>query len=292
MKTCFIVINYNDYSSTETLVQNVKNYKILDSIILVDNCSTNDSVKKLKKLENKKVKVIQTDVNKGYGYGINLGVIEAKKIYKDCNIIISNPDVIIKSENDIKQLLSHLKQKDIGLVGPTILEKQEKNRGWKIPTPLDDILLNIVYLHRFLRKKLILYSDSYYNGKTSIVDAASGCFFLTTASILEEIDYFDDNVFLYYEENIIGKKLKEKGYTVVIDNEVTILHNHSVSIDKSMKKISKYKMLKESQYYFQTKYNHANIISRLFLLLTNKISLFVLYFVYFIQDHKKRGSRS
>ena len=34
----------------------------------------------------------------------------------------------------------------------------------------------------------------------------------------EKIDYFDDGTFLYYEENIIGKKLKDINKDTYIDN--------------------------------------------------------------------------
>ena len=62
-----LIVNYNDYESTSKLIENVKNYKILDLILVVDNKSKDDSYERLLKLENKKVKVICSEENKGYG---------------------------------------------------------------------------------------------------------------------------------------------------------------------------------------------------------------------------------
>ena len=38
----------------------------------------------------------------------------------------------------------------------------------------------------------------------------------------KKIDYFDENTFLYYEENIIGKKLKDKNLNTYVDNRVQV----------------------------------------------------------------------
>ena len=97
------------------------------------------------------------------------------------------------------------------------------------------------------------------------------------------IDYLDEGTFLYYEENIMGTKLKNKNLKTIIDTKVEVFHNHSITIDKSVKKISKYKILKKSQLYFHKKYNDANLFDIILLTLTNKLTLFILYIVYFIK---------
>ena len=53
MKLGMCIVNYNDYETTKTLIDNVKNYKCLDKIVIVDNKSTDDSLFKLRNLENK-----------------------------------------------------------------------------------------------------------------------------------------------------------------------------------------------------------------------------------------------
>ena len=37
---------------------------------------------------------------------------------------------------------------------------------------------------------------------------------------IKRINYFDENVFLYYEENILGEKLKNVGYDLIVCNDV------------------------------------------------------------------------
>ena len=284
MKTGIIIVNYNDFTSTEKLINNIKDYRVIDKIVVVDNHSNDDSPQKLKKLKLPKLKVIINEENKGYSYAINTGAKYLIDEYKECNIIISNADVIIEKEEDIETLIKLLHRKNVGIVAPTILERGTKNRGWKNPTPKQEIVLNIAYIHRFFRKKYLYYDDDYYQGDFSIVDVLSGCFFLIQSKTLQAVNYLDDHVFLYYEENILAKKLQVKKKINLISNKVTIIHNHSVTIDKSLKRIKKYKAQKKSQYYFEVEYNNASLLERMLLKLTAWLSQIILSIGYFIQD--------
>ncbi|MEG1354124.1 MAG: hypothetical protein RSC65_04180, partial [Malacoplasma sp.] len=87
-------------------------------------------------------------------------------------------------------------------------------------------------------------------------------------------------IFLYYEENILYKKLEQIHKKVYLDSKVNVFHNHSVTIDKSMNKLNKYKELKKSQYYFHCVYNNANIVQRSLLKLSDKFTYLVLMIVY------------
>lgn len=265
----FLIVNYNDAESVLQLLDNVKNYKCLEIIVIVDNASTDNSYEILKKEENQKIVVLKNPENKGYAAGINYGAKYLTELYEVENIIISNADIIIKKENDIKKMIkiAH-KKRDVAVVAPVVLEHGNENKGWKNPTPFQDICLNIPIIHRWLRPKLLFYKKEAYKGKLTYVDVVSGCFFLIKADVLKQIYYLDEETFLYYEENILSSKLQNVGKKEVIVNDVKIIHNHSVTIDKSIKAYHKYKLLKKSQYYFQTVYHKANIIEKIFLKLT------------------------
>lgn len=288
LKTSLIIIHYNDYESVKDLINNVKDYKVLDKIIIYDNHSKSSIVSKLKKLTSSKIEVVVSSTNKGYAYAIN----EASKYLISkigkCNIIVSNSDIIIDKEEDLKELIKLLSRKDVGLSAPTILESNHLNRGWKNPTPLLDSMMNLIYVHRYFRKKYIFYKEDYYNNDTSYVDVASGCFFLIKSSTLESINYLDENTFLYYEENILAKKLADINKKEIIANNIIVIHNHSVSIDKNIKKINKLKLQKQSQYYYHKTYNKANLVEKILLKTTAFISRMILTVVYFIKDVIKR----
>lgn len=279
MKTAFLIINYNDSITTIKLIDNIKNYRCLDKILVVDNNSTDDSYNEIQKVCNRKVEIVKNIANKGYGSGINFGVKCLTNLYKKCHIIISNSDIEINNEEDIIKLLSSFDD-DTAVVAPIIKEHTGLNRGWKVPTPLQDCLLNIIYIHKYLRPKLLFYEDKYYKKDIVPVETISGCFFIIDSDILGQIDYFDENMFLYYEENVLAIKLKKINKLTKINTKVSVFHNHSVTIDKNINKIKKYKELKKSQMYFQKKYNGANAFEIALLFITNKLTLLLLSVAY------------
>jgi GT2 family glycosyltransferase len=255
-KLGMVIINYNDATSTISLLNSIKDTKVLDLIVIVDNKSTDDSVKVLRPLTNNKIKLIANKENKGYAYGLNVGAKYLIKELPDCNIIFSNTDIIIDNPNDLSILNNDLKG-NIAVVGPTIIEHNNLNRGWMLPTIKTEIKANIPLLSRNYNKKL-LYRNAYYHKDLSKVDVVSGCFFLVSSVALEKVGYFDEHTFLYYEENILAYKLKEAGYIEVIDNNVDIIHNHATTIDNAYSRINKFNILKTSQLYFVTKYLNAS----------------------------------
>ena len=284
MKTGIVILNYNDYDTTINMIEQIKNYKCLNHILIVDNKSTDRSYSKLKKLENKKIEVIKTDQNKGYAYGNNFGVRYLDEKYKIDNIIISNPDVIV-SEDTINTLINDLKDETITLVSPVVEERGILSRGWKLPRFKEDLISNMNYFHKYA-KRLLSYDEEHYSKKLSRVEAVHGCFFMIKLKDFKEVNYFDENTFLYYEENILGKKLKDNNMFCYVDNSVKVIHNLSVSVDKTYNSINKYKILKNSQKYYEKNYNNLNIFGIILLRIFYYISLSISYIIVFIMNLK------
>lgn len=284
--TGLVVVNYNDYKNTINFINSLKEYKVIEHIVIVDNCSTDDSFSMLQGICSDKISLIKNDSNKGYGSGINMGSKFLIDNYDVKNIIVSNTDIIINSESDLVNMIGYLKD-DVALVGPNVLENGGVNRGWRIPSVWVDSLLNLPYVYRFLRKKLLFYKDSDYNCDFTQVEALSGCFFIIGSEALKKVDYYDENLFLYYEENVMAVKLRNKGYKSLIINGVNVIHNHSVTIDNSINRVKKYKILKKSQKYFHKNYSPTSIFGIMFLYITDKMMLLLLYLVVFFKGGKK-----
>ena len=71
-----ILVNYNGYKETEECIESIKESNANDyQIIVVDNCSTDDSRQKLRTYESDPiVKVLYSDKNGGFSYGNNIGI--------------------------------------------------------------------------------------------------------------------------------------------------------------------------------------------------------------------------
>ena len=284
-KVGIVILNYNDYETTDKYLNNIKNYKVLDKIIVVDNKSTDSSYEKLQKYNNNRIKVIETKENKGYAYGNNVGI---KALDDDIDyVIISNPDITV-SEKTISRLKKDLDtNKDISVIAPVIKELDYIKRGWRLPKYKDELLSNITYFHRKAEANL-RYDDSKYKGNITKVDVVSGCFFMIRKSVLNLIGNFDEGTFLYYEENIMGHKLDLVGKKTFIDNEAEVTHNLSVSVDKSFNSINKYKILKNSQKYYVKYFLKSNIFAIILLRLVYYISLGLAYVVCFFRNIRSK----
>lgn len=268
-----IILNYNDYKTTLDYLEMIKSYKSLDLIIVVDNNSTDNSYEELKKIKNNKIIILRSDKNGGYGYGNNIGIKFAIKKYKKCNIIISNPDIEV-TDDTIKQMSEYSSNNpNVAIVSPVIKEHETLNRGWKLSCGYKEMLLSIPLIGRKLKNKIIGYSNSHYKKESSKVDVISGCFFMIKSNIFKRINYFDENLFLYYEENVICSKIKKLNYDVMVLNYCSVIHNHSVSIDKSHNVLSKYIILKKSQMYYLDNYVNCSKLSKKLIQIFSKIMI-------------------
>ena len=90
-----VIVNYLNYSLTEKCVDSViENVDNIDyEIIIVDNCSPNESYEILnRKYGNyNNITVFKNEKNDGFGFGNNIGAKKAKGEY----LLFLNPDVII-----------------------------------------------------------------------------------------------------------------------------------------------------------------------------------------------------
>ena len=273
MSTAIIVVNFNCEDETISYVEKIAKFNIIDKIIVVDNMSTTigafDELKKLEKIDSKKIKVIQTDKNGGYSYGNNFGVKylqkeEKKRKVKYDYIIISNPDIEIEEkaiENSIKVLES---QDEIAVVAPRMYYKDgnpARRSAWKLRTPLRDMVHSTRLLELLFYKVLRNgeYKEEDYKTDLLIVEAISGSFFIIKKDVFEKINLFDENVFLFYEEDILGKKLQDLNLKIVSLNTEKFIHYESQTIGKVYNYFAKMKLLFESKMYYQTTYNNICI---------------------------------
>ncbi len=265
MKVATIIVSYNDSRCTEKYVQEIEKYNVIDRIVVVDNMSTTGAFENLEKLENEKVKVIQSDKNGGYDYGNNYGIKYLKNNNENYDYyIISNPDIEV-SEDAIKKCLEEFNNnKDVAIVAPRMYNKENKpirRSAWKTRTFWLDIIHSTRLLEILFYKTLRNgeYSSKDFDNERLEVEAISGAFFVIKSNVLEEVGLLDENVFLFYEEDILAKKLKEKNYKTISINSEKFIHYESQTIGKSLSYFSKVKQLFKSKMYYQKKYNNINI---------------------------------
>lgn len=280
-----VVLNYNDYETTINFINNIKGYKNIDKIVIVDNNSSNESVEKIKSVIDNRIELIESQENAGYGSGNNIGIKYLEKFDEIKYIGISNPDINFK-ESDIDDLLGLFERNDrISLLSGRIVENNRfaSDGAWRLPTYKECLLQCIPLIDKIINKNLS-YDESHYNGEYSIVDIIKGCFFIVKKDVFKDISGFDEKTFLYYEENIIGKKMKEKGYLIATLNCIDIYHMHGETINKSIDKLNRFNILGESRRVYVRDYLNVNKYGIVLYNNFNSIGLFIRKLIYILSD--------
>ena len=265
MKVAIIVLNYNTEEDTKKYVNQIKDFEILNKIVVVDNKSTTENAfEKLLELKNDKIDVIQSDKNGGYSYGNNYALKYLEKDNENYDyIIISNPDINI-NEEAIRECINKLEErKDVAIVAPRMFDKDNKpirRSSWKIRTPKLDMIHSTRLLEILFYKKLRKgeYSVEEYKNSELEVEAISGAFFVIRYDVFKQINYFDEEVFLFYEEDILSRKIKKLGYKILSLNDIKFIHYESKTINKTHSYYKRIKQLYKSKIYYQKKYNNIN----------------------------------
>ncbi|MBN9298384.1 MAG: glycosyltransferase family 2 protein [Filimonas sp.] len=252
-KAYIILVNYNGWQDTIECINSLlaQEYALYE-IIVVDNCSTNDSRAALlhwadttkqayKHLHyrNSKFEYIQqadracitfiwSDKNGGFSYGNNIGV-HYSFLQSDQHFVwfLNNDTVVFKDTLSILAdfFIQRNATQKVGLVG--CLQLFYHNPA----------LIQCTYGHY---KKILGLPEQLGEGvpvndiKTipqKRIDYLSGASMFTHSSALSDAGLLNDDYFLFYEELDFAYRLKRKHYTLLFCADASILHKHGSSID-------------------------------------------------------------
>lgn len=287
-----VILNYNSYDLTCECINSLLKQNVNIEIVVVDNASTDDSLKKMfDKFDNSNVHIIKNNINEGYAKGNNIGIDYIHQNLKSIKFIsIINPDIIIEDPNVFytlgKKLMS---DKQLSIIGCLNILNGNfytfENSCWQFPAKRH-LLFSGTLLGRFFCKKVNnIYKSVKVHSDIAYVDVVPGCFFLAKADDLYNVHGFDTNTFLYFEENIIAKKISNINKKLAICVNCICYHNHHIR-DKQLtnwsSKIFSCKCFYNSKEYYIKTYSKQNKLFIIFSVLYNKFDYFVRNCIYFI----------
>lgn len=226
-KVAVVILNYKTWKDTIDEIKvclDVLNIQSED-IIVVDNCSPNDSREKLKEAVTRMdFKLILSKKNKGYGAGNNIGLKYAFNAGYKYALILNN-DILIEDSNLINELLRVFKaEKNVAVVNPDVYSPEGHlfNRD-AVKQSFFDYTLGILNYRKKGRNIRNINGYGY-------IYRPQGCCMMVDLNKMNEIDYFDEETFLYCEEPILAERLLKKGYRCACNTNISIVHNHSKTV--------------------------------------------------------------
>ncbi|MCS7092367.1 MAG: glycosyltransferase family 2 protein, partial [Patescibacteria group bacterium] len=226
-----IIVNFNTSKLTCECIDSIIKHTegINYEIIVVDNNSHDDSLKRFKRYKKKKeinFKLIANSKNYGFGYANNQGI-------EACDpssgyVLFLNSDTKLFS-NVVKKMFVILeKRKDIGVISCQLLNKDgsiQQNGGY-FPTLIRVfswmIIQDLPYVDKII-KPFHPKTNNFYNVERDL-DWVTGAFFMVRKSVIDQCGMFDTDYFMYAEDTDYCYRIRKAGWRILYTPSAAIIH--------------------------------------------------------------------
>ncbi|EKE18841.1 MAG: glycosyl transferase family 2 [uncultured bacterium] len=191
-------------------------------INILDN-NSGDDLSELKKIFNNddKINIFYSDKNLGFGGGHNLLSTKSDARY----LLLLNPDVEIIEKNSIVRLFEKAEELNVSVVGPKLVNKNAEVQVWDHG--------ELFRLRAWIANNA---GSAFWYDRDDISEVAwvSGAVFLIKKNIFEKVGRFDENFFLYKEEEDLCVSIRKLGEKVIYDPTIRFMHINSVVAKKEV----------------------------------------------------------
>ncbi len=264
-KVSIIILNWNGWEDTleclESLYQiTYPNYEV----IVVDNDSKNQSVKKIKSWAEKapeRLLIIENDKNYGFTGGNNIAINQILKKGRSEYILLLNNDTVV-DKNFLTELIKVAEKKEnIGILGSKIYYYNFQGRKDVIQSVGTKVNLYTARFSNYGNKQI----DKKQFENNKFVDCICGACLLIKREVVQDIGLLNNIFFAYFEDVDWGLRAKKKGYQVTCVPNSKIWHKEGMSLKKAPE-ISLYYCTKNA---FLIEKIHANFF---------QLSFFIFYY--------------
>ncbi|MBD3809811.1 MAG: glycosyltransferase family 2 protein [Sulfuricurvum sp.] len=223
-----IIISYNTKDLLQNCIQSIvdKTESVGYEIIVVDNAST-DGTQEIIRSNFPQIKFIANKNNIGFGAANNMGI----KIAVGKYLFLLNPDTVL-TNNAIKcfyDFMENPMHQNVWCCGAALVSKDLKPditysnfpSLWQV---FFEFGLHAIFRNYYLEKIAIGVPWNHINMDPFDVMVVSGADMFIRRSILDQIGYFDEDFFLYYEETELSWRAHQKGFLSKIIPSIKIIH--------------------------------------------------------------------
>ncbi len=226
MDISFIIVNWNTKDLLKDCLGSI--YKTAGAltfeVIVVDNASSDGSAAMLA-AEYPQVHVVANTQNRGFGAANNQGFCVMKGKYA----LLVNTDAVL-TEGSVQKLWAFAEANPrTAIVCGQLLnaDGSRQNSVASFPTLLT-LAVNVSLLEYLFPKKYP--SKRYRHEKPLEVDSAVGACMLIRKQALEEVSFFDERYFFFYEETDMAFAMKRAGWLIYQVPDAFIYHLQGQSI--------------------------------------------------------------
>jgi GT2 family glycosyltransferase len=245
-KLSIVIVNYQSRSYLQKCLASLFQFNLgIDFEIVIVNNDEKEGLDEIKEKFSSAV-LINSPKNKGFGSACNLGV----QISQGDLLLFLNPDTEILSSFNL--IINEFKRNpEIGALGPKLLGKNGKIQEWSTGAEISwgDLVRNNLGLPR--SRKIW---ESPVARETFWI---SGAALFTSRKVFSEIGGFDENFFMYFEDNDFCRSIRKTGKKLLYFPEVAIRHLGGKS-SQDPKKQKEY-FFASQNYYFQKNFGQFQV---------------------------------
>ena len=290
-KLILVCLCTNEEKSIVNLLKNAIEIKEIDSVIVVDNQSTDNSREKILSFKNKKIILIKTDRDGGYGYGMNIGFKYIRSHFEAKYILTCNADILINS-NSINDCLNYLDNNSDVLAASSLMKDMNDNLdlNWGYDINKKDVFKTATFFasqNSYIKLKNKAFKELRSDESSFLnVPWIRGSFEMFRADVLLQSALYDENIFMYGEENVLKKRLLEvrDGRFAILKNSF-YYHNH---INESSNWKVRRGYIKSSRLYYLKHYLNGNAFDAFWYRFLFWVGNIEYGLIYARQKHKRR----
>ena len=238
MRCSCVIVNYTEPVRSAALARSLVRYDEVARVIVVDNCSPDDSWERLQELAGEPgIVLVKSERNGGYGAGNNLGFRYCLEHPLDEElqlVAVVNPDAMIDGEA-LAECMRCFEEHPQAIVAAPIEYSTEGERyektAWVAPSAGVYILQFLAILGRI--RRIAHYDLDSLRERFARVDCVSGALLMLDAQKFAELGLYDEEVFLFCEETGLG--VRSKGvYETYLCTQARYTHEFSTSVRTSL----------------------------------------------------------
>lgn len=219
-----IIISFNTREITKNCLNSIrKPFKnsLSYEIIVIDNASTDGSLKMLNEIKDERLRIIKNGHNEGFGKANNQGAKMAQGTY----LFFLNSDTVVL-DNAVSKLLTCFKENEnkIHIMGGKLFNTDMSPQ----PSCGPFYSLPVVFAALFLRGDYYGLTRYSPDGPKK-VDWVSGACILTKKEYFEQVGGFDEGIHMYMEEIDLLYRAKKYGFQTYFCPSAHFIHLGSAS---------------------------------------------------------------
>ncbi len=250
MKTFDLTVIITSFHSRDKIFSCIESIEKSIKIIVIEN-SNDEKLKEEIHSKYQNVECILSKENLGYGAGNNLGLSKVETSYA----LIVNPDVTLNNDTVNKFFLSICNLGDFGIIAPISLNEKYNNFNINEDKEIKE------------------------------VDNVKGFAMFLNMKNLKQINFFDDNFFLYFEEIDLCRRLKKNNSKIFIDPTIKVSHlggtSHNLEIEKPMELSRNWHWMWSTFYFHKKHYGYLTAMIKILPKLSSSLIKFIIFLITF-----------